>query len=39
MLQWRIGDVTVSKLVELEATGGSRFLLPQATPEAIRPIA
>jgi glyoxylase-like metal-dependent hydrolase (beta-lactamase superfamily II) len=38
MQKWRIGDVTVSKLVELEATGGSRFLLPQATPEAIKPI-
>jgi glyoxylase-like metal-dependent hydrolase (beta-lactamase superfamily II) len=39
MLTWRIGDVTISKLVEMEATGGSRFLLPQATPEAIKPIA
>lgn len=39
MQSWRIGDVTVSKLVELEMTGGSRFLLPQATPEEIRPIA
>lgn len=39
MLTWRIGDVTVSKLIELEVTGGSRFLLPQATPEAIKPIA
>jgi glyoxylase-like metal-dependent hydrolase (beta-lactamase superfamily II) len=39
MLTWRIGDVTISKLVELEVTGGSRFLLPQATPEAIKPIA
>jgi glyoxylase-like metal-dependent hydrolase (beta-lactamase superfamily II) len=39
MNQWRIGDVTVTKVVELEVTGGSRFLLPQATPEAIKPIA
>src|SRR5487761_818398 len=39
MSKWRIGDVTVSKLVELEVTGGSRFLLPQATREEIRPIA
>jgi glyoxylase-like metal-dependent hydrolase (beta-lactamase superfamily II) len=38
MLRWKIGDVTVTKVVELEATGGSRFLLPQATPEAVRPI-
>lgn len=37
-MQWTIGDVTVTKIVELEMTGGSRFLLPQATPEAILPI-
>ena len=39
MLKWRIGEVTVTKIVELEVTGGSRFLLPQATPEVIKPIA
>jgi glyoxylase-like metal-dependent hydrolase (beta-lactamase superfamily II) len=38
-MKWRIGDVTVTKIVELEVTGGSRFLLPQATPDAILPIA
>jgi len=38
-MKWTIGDVTVTKIVEMEATGGSKFLLPQATPEAIRPIA
>ena len=37
-MQWTIGDVTVTKLVELEVTGGSRFILPDATPEAVRPI-
>jgi glyoxylase-like metal-dependent hydrolase (beta-lactamase superfamily II) len=37
--KWRIGDVTVTKVIELEVTGGSRFLLPQATPDAIKPIA
>ena len=30
-MKWRIGDVTVTKIVELEVTGGSRFILPQAT--------
>ena len=39
MSRWEIGDVTVTKVLELEATGGSRFLLPQATREAILPIA
>ena len=37
-MKWRVGEVTVSKIVELEVTGGSRFILPQATPEAVLPI-
>ena len=37
-MKWPIGEVTVTKIVELEVTGGSRFILPQATPEAILPI-
>lgn len=39
MLTWRIGDVTVTRIPELEVTGGSRFLLPDATREAVLPIA
>jgi len=35
MLKWRIGAVTVTKIVELESVGGSRFILPQATREAV----
>ena len=38
IMKWRIGDVTVTKIVELEVTGGSRFILPQATYEAVLPI-
>jgi glyoxylase-like metal-dependent hydrolase (beta-lactamase superfamily II) len=37
-MKWRIGAVTVAKIVELEVTGGSRFILPQATYEAVLPI-
>ncbi|HSR79712.1 MAG TPA: MBL fold metallo-hydrolase, partial [Hyphomicrobiaceae bacterium] len=37
-MRWQIGDVTVTKIVELETTGGSRFILPQATREAVLPI-
>ena len=37
-MKWRIGEVTVTKIVELEVTGGSRFILPQATYEAVLPI-
>ncbi|MEM7541375.1 MAG: MBL fold metallo-hydrolase [Pseudomonadota bacterium] len=32
---WQIGDVTVTRVVEMEVTGGTKFILPQATPEAI----
>jgi len=35
-MKWRIGEVTVTKVVELEFTGGTRFILPQATREAVR---
>jgi len=38
MQKWRIGKVTVTKIVELEVTGGSRFILPQATYDDILPI-
>ncbi len=38
-MKWIIGNVTVTKVVELEMTGGTRFLLPQATHEEILPIA
>ncbi len=32
--RWEIGRVGVSRIVELEMTGGSRFILPDATREA-----
>jgi glyoxylase-like metal-dependent hydrolase (beta-lactamase superfamily II) len=38
-MKWVVGDVTVTKVIELEMTGGTRFLLPQATREEILPIA
>ncbi|MCB1685552.1 MAG: MBL fold metallo-hydrolase [Pseudomonadales bacterium] len=36
--QWQIGRVRVTRIVEIEATGGSRFILPDATREACLPI-
>jgi len=39
MAKWRVGDVGITKVVELDLTGGTRFILPQAVPEAVRPIA
>ena len=34
---WRIGDVKVSRVVEMEVAGGTRFILPDATRDACRP--
>lgn len=34
MNQWQIGDVKITRIVELEIAGGTRFILPDATPEA-----
>ncbi len=31
---WHIGDIKVTRVVEMEVTGGSRFILPTATREA-----
>ncbi len=36
MRTWQIGDVALTKIVELDVTGGTRFILPQATPETCR---
>jgi len=37
-MKWQVGDVTITKIVELEVTGGTRFLLPQATREEVQKI-
>ena len=38
MQQWQIGKVKITRVVEMQVAGGTRFLLPQATPEAISDI-
>ena len=38
MNKWQVGDVTITQVIELEATGGSRFILPEATRELIQTI-
>ena len=35
-MQWKVGKVTITKIVELETVGSTRFILPQATDEEIR---
>ncbi|MEM9622472.1 MAG: MBL fold metallo-hydrolase [Pseudomonadota bacterium] len=38
MQKWQIGDVSVTRVVEMEVAGGTRFILPEATREACREI-
>ena len=38
MNQWQIGKVKITRVIEMEVKGGSRFILPQATREAVQPI-
>ena len=38
MDQWKIGNVLVTRIVEMEVTGGTKFILPDATREACLPI-
>ena len=34
-MSWTVGQVRITKIVELETLGSTHFILPQATPEAI----
>ena len=34
MNQWKIGNVTVTRVVEMQVNGGTKFILPDATREA-----
>ena len=38
MLKWKIGDVTVTKIVESELDSGLESLIAEATPEAVLPL-
>ena len=33
---WQVGKVRITRVVEMEVTGGTRFILPDATREAVR---
>ena len=35
---WQVGDIKITRVVELVVTGGSRFILPDATREACLPL-
>ena len=38
MNQWNIGKVTVTRVVEMQVAGGTKFILPEATREDCLPI-
>ena len=38
MNRWQVGNVKITRIVELEIAGGTKFILPDATPEACRDI-
>lgn len=35
MNQWQIGNVKITRVIEMEVAGGTKFILPQATPEEV----
>ena len=35
-MQWKVGRVKITKLVEMETVGSTRFILPAATNDEIR---
>jgi glyoxylase-like metal-dependent hydrolase (beta-lactamase superfamily II) len=35
-MSWKVGNVKIKRVIELEAVGGSRFLLPQATYDEVK---
>jgi glyoxylase-like metal-dependent hydrolase (beta-lactamase superfamily II) len=35
-MKWKVGAVTITKIVEIEGAGGTKFLLPQAAPDLVR---
>ncbi len=38
MLRWKVGDVTITQVVELETASIGNMVLPQATPELVKAI-
>ena len=38
-MRWNVGDVKITKIVELETIGSTRFILPQADSETIKGLA
>jgi hypothetical protein len=37
-MKWQVGDVTITQFIEIDTLGGKAYIMPQATPEALREI-
>lgn len=35
-MKWKVGAVTITKIVEVEGAGGTKFILPLASPDVVR---
>jgi hypothetical protein len=33
MSQWQVGNVKITRVIEMEIAGGTKFILPQATKD------
>ena len=38
MNQWQVGNVKITRVIEMEIAGGTKFILPQATRDEVRKI-
>ena len=38
MNQWQVGNVKITRVIEMEIAGGTKFILPQATRDKVREI-
>ena len=38
MNQWQVGNVKITRVIEMEVAGGTKFILPQATRDEVRKI-
>ena len=38
MNQWQVGNVKITRVIEMEIAGGTKFILPQATRDKVKEI-
>ena len=38
MSQWQVGNVKITRVIEMEIAGGTKFILPQATRDKVKEI-